>query len=175
MAWTNENGVWRSSTIHRYVFFSSTWKLFTGDGAYIDDDGYFWITGRVDDVLNVSGHRIGTAEVEGAIGAASGVAEAAVIGYTHEIKGEGIYAFVTLMTGVESSEAIKKDILDTVTKIIGPHAKPSVIQFCAGLPKTRSGKIMRRILKKIAQNETDDLGDTSTLADPSVIDSLLKK
>jgi len=150
-------------------------NYFTGDGAYIDDDGYFWITGRVDDVLNVSGHRIGTAEVEGAIGAASGVAEAAVIGYTHEIKGEGIYAFVTLMTGVESSEAIKKDILDTVTKIIGPHAKPSVIQFCAGLPKTRSGKIMRRILKKIAQNETDDLGDTSTLADPSVIDSLLKK
>jgi len=109
------------------------------------------------------------------MGTANGVAEAAVIGYTHEIKGEGIYAFVTLMTGVESSEAIKKDILDTVTKIIGPHAKPSVIQFCAGLPKTRSGKIMRRILKKIAQNETDDLGDTSTLADPSVIDSLLKK
>ena len=150
-------------------------NYFTGDGAYIDDDGYFWITGRVDDVLNVSGHRIGTAEVEGAIGAASGVAEAAVIGYTHEIKGEGIYAFVTLMTGVESSEAIKKDILDTVTRIIGPHAKPSAIQFCSGLPKTRSGKIMRRILKKIAQNETDDLGDTSTLADPSVIDSLLKK
>ena len=150
-------------------------NYFTGDGAYIDDDGYFWITGRVDDVLNVSGHRIGTAEVEGAIGAASGVAEAAVIGYNHEIKGEGIYAFVTLMTGVESSEEIKKDILDTVTKIIGPHAKPSVIQFCSGLPKTRSGKIMRRILKKIAQNETDDLGDTSTLAEPSVIDSLLQK
>src|SRR5210317_2005608 len=148
-------------------------NYFTGDGAYIDDDGYFWITGRVDDVLNVSGHRIGTAEVEGAIGEASGVAEAAVIGYTHEIKGEGIDAFVTLMTGIESSEAIKKDILDTVTKIIGPHAKPSAIQFCSGLPKTRSGKIMRRILKKIAQNETDDLGDTSTLADPSVIDSLL--
>ena len=150
-------------------------NYFTGDGAYIDDDGYFWITGRVDDVLNVSGHRIGTAEVEGAIGAASGVAEAAVIGYNHEIKGEGIYAFVTLMTGIESSEEIKKDILDTVTEIIGPHAKPSVIQFCSGLPKTRSGKIMRRILKKIAQNETDDLGDTSTLADPSVIDSLLQK
>ena len=150
-------------------------NYFTGDGAYVDDDGYFWITGRVDDVLNVSGHRIGTAEVEGAIGAASGVAEAAVIGYNHEIKGEGIYAFVTLMTGVDSSEEIKKDILYTVTKIIGPHAKPSVIQFCSGLPKTRSGKIMRRILKKIAQNETEDLGDTSTLADPSVIDSLLEK
>ena len=150
-------------------------NYFTGDGAYIDDDGYFWITGRVDDVLNVSGHRIGTAEVEGAIGAASGVAEAAVIGYSHEIKGEGIYAFVTLMTGVEASAEIEQDILSTVTKIIGPHAKPSAIQFCSGLPKTRSGKIMRRILKKIAQNETDDLGDTSTLADPSVIDSLLSK
>tara|TARA_B100001996_G_scaffold56680_1_gene40207 strand:+ start:4447 stop:6444 length:1998 start_codon:yes stop_codon:yes gene_type:complete len=158
------------------TYFSQTpGNYFTGDGAYIDDDGYFWITGRVDDVLNVSGHRIGTAEVEGAIGAATGVAEAAVIGYNHEIKGEGIYAFVTLMTGVESSEAIKKDILDTVTRIIGPHAKPSAIQFCSGLPKTRSGKIMRRILKKIAQNETDNLGDTSTLADPSVIDSLLQK
>ena len=131
-------------------------NYFTGDGAYIDDDGYFWITGRVDDVLNVSGHRIGTAEVEGAIGAASGVAEAAVIGYNHEIKGEGIYAFVTLMTGIEASIEIEQDILSTVTKIIGPHAKPSAIQFCSGLPKTRSGKIMRRILKKIAQNETDD-------------------
>ena len=150
-------------------------NYFTGDGAYIDNDGYFWITGRVDDVLNVSGHRIGTAEVEGAIGAASGVAEAAVIGYNHEIKGEGIYAFVTLMTGVEASSEIEKDILNTVTKIIGPHAKPSVIQFCLSLPKTRSGKIMRRILKKIAQNETDELGDTSTLADPSVIKSLLEK
>ena len=149
-------------------------NYFTGDGAFIDDDGYYWITGRVDDVLNVSGHRIGTAEVEGAIGAASGVAEAAVIGYTHDIKGEGIYAFVTLMTGIEPSDDIKTDILSTVTKIIGPHAKPSVIQFCDGLPKTRSGKIMRRILKKIAQNETDDLGDISTLADPSVIDSLLR-
>ncbi len=150
-------------------------NYFTGDGAYIDNDGYFWITGRVDDVLNVSGHRIGTAEVEGAIGAASGVAEAAVIGYNHEIKGEGIYAFVTLMTGVKPSSEIEKDILNTVTKIIGPHAKPSVIQFCLGLPKTRSGKIMRRILKKIAQNETDEIGDTSTLADPSVIKSLLEK
>ena len=149
-------------------------NYFTGDGAYVDEDGYYWITGRVDDVLNVSGHRIGTAEVEGAIGAANGVAEAAVIGYNHEITGEGIYAFVTLMTGIDPSEAIKNDILASVAKIIGPHAKPSVIQFVSGLPKTRSGKIMRRILKKIAQNESD-LGDISTLADPSVIDSLLKK
>tara|TARA_B100000497_G_scaffold125956_1_gene163577 strand:- start:63 stop:1991 length:1929 start_codon:yes stop_codon:yes gene_type:complete len=150
-------------------------NYFTGDGAFIDEDGYYWITGRVDDVLNVSGHRIGTAEVEGAIGAASGVAEAAVIGYMHDIKGEGIYAFVTLMTGINPSDDIKTDILATVTKIIGPHAKPSAIQFCDGLPKTRSGKIMRRILKKIAQNETDDLGDISTLADPSVVASLIKK
>lgn len=150
-------------------------NYFTGDGAYIDEDGYYWITGRVDDVLNVSGHRIGTAEVEGAIGAASGVAEAAVVGYTHEIKGEGIYAFVTLMTGVEPSDEIKSSILSSVTSIIGPHAKPNIIQFCDGLPKTRSGKIMRRILKKIAQNETDDLGDISTLADPSVIKSLINK
>jgi acetyl-CoA synthetase len=149
-------------------------NYFTGDGAYIDEDGYYWITGRVDDVLNVSGHRIGTAEVEGAIGAASGVAEAAVVGYTHEIKGEGIYAFVTLMTGIEPSDEIKSSILSSVTSIIGPHAKPNIIQFCDGLPKTRSGKIMRRILKKIAQNETNDLGDISTLADPSVIDSLLR-
>ena len=150
-------------------------NYFTGDGAYIDEDGYYWITGRVDDVLNVSGHRIGTAEVEGAIGAAAGVAEAAVVGYTHEIKGEGIYAFVTLMTGVEPSDEIKSGILSSVTSIIGPHVKPNVIQFCDGLPKTRSGKIMRRILKKIAQNETDDLGDISTLADPSVIKSLINK
>ena len=149
-------------------------NYFTGDGAYVDDDGYYWITGRVDDVLNVSGHRIGTAEVEGAIGAANGVAEAAVIGYNHEITGEGIYAFVTLMTGIDPSETIKNDILASVTKIIGPHAKPSVIQFVTGLPKTRSGKIMRRILKKIAQNESD-LGDISTLADPSVIESLINK
>jgi acetyl-CoA synthetase len=147
-------------------------NYFTGDGAYVDEDGYYWITGRVDDVLNVSGHRIGTAEVEGAIGAANGVAEAAVIGYNHEITGEGIYAFVTLMTGIDPSETIKNDILASVTKIIGPHAKPSVIQFVTGLPKTRSGKIMRRILKKIAQNESD-LGDISTLADPSVIESLI--
>ena len=148
-------------------------NYFTGDGAYIDNDGYFWITGRVDDVLNVSGHRIGTAEVEGAIGAASGVAEAAVIGYNHEIKGEGIYAFVTLMTGVEASSEIEKDILNTVTKIIGPHAKPSVIQFCLGLPKTRSGKIMRRILRNIASKQFDNLGDISTLLNPDVVKEII--
>ena len=146
----------------------------TGDGAKRDKDGYYWITGRVDDVLNVSGHRIGTAEVEGAIGKADGVAEAAVVGYPHDIKGQGIYAFVTLMTGIEPSEQIREGILASVKKDIGPHAKPDEIQFTPALPKTRSGKIMRRILRKIAANEQDQLGDTSTLADPSVVDDLVK-
>ena len=147
---------------------------FTGDGAKRDEDGYYWITGRVDDVLNVSGHRIGTAEVEGGIGKADGVAEAAVVGYPHDIKGQGIYAYVTLMKGVEPSDEIKKDILKTVTVDIGPHAKPDKIQFTPALPKTRSGKIMRRILRKIAENEIDSLGDISTLADPSVVDALVE-
>jgi len=145
---------------------------FTGDGAKRDEDGYYWITGRVDDVLNVSGHRIGTAEVEGAIGKADGVAEAAVVGYPHDIKGQGIYAFVTLMTGVDASDDIYKDILASVTKEIGPHAKPDKIQFTPALPKTRSGKIMRRILRKIAEGDLENMGDTSTLADPSVVDQL---
>ena len=147
---------------------------FTGDGAKRDQDGYYFITGRVDDVLNVSGHRIGTAEVEGAIGKAVGVAEAAVVGYSHEIKGQGIYAFVTLMTGVEKNTSIESSILDMVTKEIGPHAKPEKIQFSSGLPKTRSGKIMRRILRKIAENDFDKMGDISTLADPSVVEKLIK-
>ena len=147
---------------------------FTGDGARRDEDGYYWITGRVDDVLNVSGHRIGTAEVEGAIGKANGVAEAAVVGFPHDIKGQGIYAFVTLMTGVNESDEIYSGILASVTKDIGPHAKPDEIQFTPALPKTRSGKIMRRILRKIAEGDLDNMGDTSTLADPSVVDSLTK-
>ena len=146
---------------------------FTGDGATRDEDGYYWITGRVDDVLNVSGHRIGTAEIEGGIGKANGVAEAAVVGYPHEIKGQGIYAFVTLMTGVEANEEIRSGILDKVTKEIGPHAKPDKIQFTPALPKTRSGKIMRRILRNISENNIDQLGDISTLADPTVVDSLV--
>ena len=145
---------------------------FTGDGAKRDKDGYYWITGRVDDVLNVSGHRIGTAEVEGAIGKANGVAEAAVVGYPHEIKGQGIYAFVTLMTGIEASDEIYNGIRASVTKEIGPHAKPDEIQFTPALPKTRSGKIMRRILRKIAEGDLDNMGDISTLADPSVVESL---
>ena len=147
---------------------------FTGDGARRDKDGYYWITGRVDDVMNVSGHRIGTAEVEGAIGKANGVAEAAVVGFPHDIKGQGIYGFVTLMTGVDASDEIHKGILESVTQEIGPHAKPDKIQFTPALPKTRSGKIMRRILRKISEGDIKNMGDTSTLADPSVVDALVK-
>ena len=147
---------------------------FTGDGARRDEDGYYWITGRVDDVLNISGHRIGTAEVEGAIGKASGVAEAAVVGFPHDIKGQGIYAFVTLMTGVAENEEVNVGILESVKKDIGPHAKPDKIQYTPALPKTRSGKIMRRILRKIAEGDTGNMGDMSTLADPGVVDNLVK-
>ena len=146
---------------------------FTGDGARRDEDGYYWITGRVDDVLNISGHRIGTAEVEGAIGKADGVAEAAVVGFPHDIKGQGIYAFVTLMTGAEPSDKKLSKIIESVVKDIGPHAKPDKIQFTPALPKTRSGKIMRRILRKIAEKDTDNMGDISTLADPSVVENLI--
>ena len=149
-------------------------KYFTGDGCRRDKDGYYWITGRVDDVLNVSGHRIGTAEVEGGIGKTHDVAEAAVVGFPHDIKGQGIYAFVTLMTGIEPNEGIKDAIKQKVTEEIGPHAKPDKIQFSSALPKTRSGKIMRRILRKIAEGDFDNMGDISTLADPSVVDSLIK-
>ena len=146
----------------------------TGDRAKRDEDGYYWITGRADDVLNVSGHRIGTAEVEGAIGKTTGVAEAAVVGFPHDIKGQGIYAYVTLMTGVEPSDEIIKGIITSCANEIGAHAKPDKIQFSPSLPKTRSGKIMRRILRKIAGGELDSLGDTSTLADPTVVDDLVK-
>ena len=148
---------------------------FTGDGAKRDEDGYYWITGRVDDVLNVSGHRIGTAEVEGAIGKADGVAEAAVVGFAHDIKGQGIYAFVTLMTGTTGSDEVRDAILAAVTKEIGPHSKPDKIQFTPALPKTRSGKIMRRILRKIAEGDLENLGDISTLADPGVVQNLTKE
>ena len=157
-----------------YTYFSQfPGYYFTGDGARRDEDGYYWITGRVDDVLNISGHRIGTAEVEGAIGKAEGVAEAAVVGFSHDIKGQGIYAFVTLMTGVDFSEEIHKDIIASVVKEIGPHAKPDKIQFAPALPKTRSGKIMRRILRKIAERDHKDMGDISTLADPTVVEDLI--
>ena len=146
---------------------------FTGDGARRDADGYYWITGRVDDVLNVSGHRLGTAEVESALVLHDEVAEAAVVGYPHDIKGEGIYAYVTLMTSSEPSEPLRDDLVQLVRAEIGPIAKPDVIQFAPSLPKTRSGKIMRRILRKIAAAEINDLGDTSTLADPAVVDDLV--
>ena len=147
---------------------------FTGDGARRDEDGYYWITGRVDDVLNVSGHRMGTAEVESALVQHKGVAEAAVVGYPHPIKGEGIYAYVTLMVGSEPSDTLRKELLDMCVKEIGAIAKPDLIQWAPGLPKTRSGKIMRRILRKVAANELENLGDTSTLADPTVVEELIE-
>lgn len=147
---------------------------FSGDGARRDEDGFYWITGRVDDVLNVSGHRLGTAEVESALVLHPSVAEAAVVGFPHDIKGQGIYAYVTLMIGVDESDELKKELIAMVTQEIGPIAKPDVIQWAPGLPKTRSGKIMRRILRKIAANELDTLGDTSTLADPAVVENLIE-
>lgn len=146
----------------------------TGDGALRDEDGYYWITGRVDDVLNVSGHRLGTAEIEGAIGQHTTVAEAAVVGFPHEIKGQGVYAYVTLMTGETPTDEIEIGIIGAVRQHIGPHATPDKIQFTPALPKTRSGKIMRRILRKIAEGDLSNLGDTSTLADPAVVDSLVE-
>ncbi|BBM00958.1 acetate--CoA ligase [Microbulbifer sp. GL-2] len=147
---------------------------FTGDGARRDADGYYWITGRIDDVLNVSGHRLGTAEIESALVLHDDTAEAAVVGYPHEIKGQGIYAFVTLKAGHQPSDALRQELIDLCTKEIGPIAKPDFIQWAPGLPKTRSGKIMRRILRKIACNELDNLGDISTLADPSVVEELVE-
>ena len=146
---------------------------FTGDGATRDEDGYYWITGRVDDVLNVSGHRMGTAEVESALVLHDKIAEAAVVGFPHDIKGQGIYAYVTPMAGVEPDDDLRAELIQLCVKEIGPIAKPDIIQWAPGLPKTRSGKIMRRILRKIAENELDSLGDTSTLADPSVVDHLV--
>jgi acetyl-CoA synthetase len=149
-------------------------KYFTGDGARRDADGYYWITGRVDDVINVSGHRLGTAEVESALVAHPKVAEAAVVGFPHDLKGQGIYAYVTLTSGEEPTEALRQELVKWVRKEIGPIATPDFVQWAPGLPKTRSGKIMRRILRKIAANEFDNLGDTSTLADPAVVDDLVK-
>ena len=146
---------------------------FTGDGARRDEDGYYWITGRVDDVLNISGHRMGTAEVESALVLHEKIAEAAVVGYPHDIKGQGIYCYVTPMNGVEPDDELRKELIALCVKEIGPIAKPDIIQWAPGLPKTRSGKIMRRILRKVAANELDSLGDTSTLADPAVVDELI--
>ena len=148
-------------------------KYFTGDGCRRDKDGYYWITGRVDDVINVSGHRMGTAEVESALVAHTKVAEAAVVGYPHDIKGQGIYAYVTLKSGQQPSDDLRKELVQWVRKEIGPIAQPDLIQWAPGLPKTRSGKIMRRILRKIAENDYSNLGDISTLADPTVVQELV--
>jgi acetyl-CoA synthetase len=149
-------------------------RYFSGDGCRIDEDGYFWITGRVDDVINVSGHRMGTAEVESALVSHPKVAEAAVVGYPHDIKGQGIYAYVTVNIDVKTSDELLNELKKWVRKEIGPIATPDLIQFAPGLPKTRSGKIMRRILRKIAANEYNELGDVSTLADPLVVENLVK-
>jgi len=149
-------------------------RYFSGDGCRRDEDGYYWITGRVDDVINVSGHRMGTAEVESALVAHPKVSEAAVVGYPHEIKGQGIYCYVTLMAGEEYTDDLKVELRGWVRKEIGPIASPDIIQWAPGLPKTRSGKIMRRILRKIAENDYGSLGDTSTLAEPQVVDELIE-
>ena len=156
--------------------YSSTYqgKYFASDGCRRDGDGYYWITGRVDDVLNVSGHRLGTAEVESALVAHADVAEAAVVGYLHDIKGQAIYAYVTLNDGVEDNVALREELVRWVRKEIGPIASPDLLQFAPGLPKTRSGKIMRRILRKIAANDYHALGDISTLADPAVVGDLIE-
>jgi acetyl-CoA synthetase len=150
-------------------------KYFTGDGCRRDEDGYYWITGRVDDVLNVSGHRLGTAEIESALVAHPLVAEAAVVGYPHDIKGQGIYCYVTLLVGHEPSEALEAELRQTVRREISAIATPDHLHFTPALPKTRSGKIMRRILRKIAENEFSSLGDTSTLADPGLVDTLIEE
>jgi acetyl-CoA synthetase len=168
-------GVWGDADRFFQTYFSTYPGYYTtGDGARRDEDGYWWITGRVDDVINVSGHRMGTAEVESALVLHAKVAEAAVVGMPHDIKGQGIYAYVTLKAGEEPSEALRKELTTWVRTEIGPIATPDAIQFAPGLPKTRSGKIMRRILRKVAEGDVSNLGDTSTLADPSVVDDLIK-
>jgi acetyl-CoA synthetase len=167
-------GVWGDPDRFFSTYFTTyPGTYFTGDGARRDADGYYWITGRVDDVINVSGHRMGTAEVESALVAHADVAEAAVVGMPHEIKGQGIYAFVTVNADVDPDDALRAALVKWVRTEIGPIATPDAIQFAPALPKTRSGKIMRRILRKIAEGDVSTLGDTSTLADPSVVDSLI--
>jgi acetyl-CoA synthetase len=171
--------IWNDPERFKKAYFGDCKKdgkpvYFTGDGAMIAEDGYITITGRTDDVINVSGHRMGTAEVESALVLNKHVAEAAVVGYPHDIKGQGIYAYVTLNIGIEPSEALKKELIQLVRQEIGPIATPDIIQWAPGLPKTRSGKIMRRILRKVAANEVDNLGDISTLAEPSVVDEIIE-
>ena len=167
--------IWGNHKRFEETYFSTFENYyFTGDGARRDEDGYYWITGRVDDVLNVSGHRMGTAEIESALVAHKAVCEAAVVGYPHEIKGQGIYCYVTLQDGVDDSPELLKELRQWVRAEIGPIASPDLIQFSPNLPKTRSGKIMRRILRKIAANDFGELGDTSTLSDPSVVIELIE-
>ena len=167
-------GVWGDEDRFYQTYFSTfPNSYFTGDGCRRDADGYYWITGRIDDVINVSGHRMGTAEIESALVAHAKVAEAAVVGMPHDIKGQGIYAYVTINAEIEPDEALRRELVQWVRREIGAIATPDVIQFAPALPKTRSGKIMRRILRKIAENDVGSLGDTSTLADPSVVDHLL--
>ncbi|MBU1248247.1 MAG: AMP-binding protein, partial [Proteobacteria bacterium] len=167
-------GVWNNPDRFKETYFAGFPGAYeSGDGARCDEDGYFWIMGRVDDVINVSGHRLGTAEIESALVSHPDVSEAAVVGMPHEIKGQTIYAYVTLKTGIDESDALKKALVMHVRKEIGPLASPEFLQFSPGLPKTRSGKIMRRILRKIVEGDTSNLGDTSTLADPTVVQDLI--
>lgn len=168
-------GVYGNAKAHKDVYFPTPGYYLTGDGAYRDEDGYFWITGRIDDVMNVSGHRIGTAEVESALVSYSQVAEAAVVGYPHPVKGEGIYAYITVKEGTVIDADLRDRLFVHVREIIGPIATPDVIHFANALPKTRSGKIMRRILRKIAAQETEDLCDISTLSEPSVVHELIQE
>ena len=168
--------LWGDHERFEQTYFSAYKNVyFTGDGARRDEDDYFWITGRVDDVLNVSGHRLGTAEIESVLVAHPKISEAAVVGYPHDLKGQGIYVYIIPMAGTEVTEALTKEVRDWVRAELSPIATPDYIHWSADLPKTRSGKIMRRILRKIAANEFENLGDTSTLADPSVVDSLIDK
>ena len=173
MAGSDENSLWRSSKIYRHLFSQFDGKYFTGDGCKRDKDGYYWITGRVDDVIIVSGHNLGTAEIEAFV-AHPKVAEAAVVGYPHDIKGNGLYCYVTLNAGEQPNGDLERELKLWVRKQIGPIATPDLIQFSPGLPKTRSGKIMRRILRKIAANEYNELGDTTALADLYVVESLIE-
>jgi acetyl-CoA synthetase len=159
----------------KLTYFSTFKDLyFTGDGCRRDEDGYYWITGRIDDVINVSGHRMGTAEVESALVSHPAVAEAAVVGFPHDIKGQGIYAYVTLNAGIDPEDGLRRELVQHVRKEIGPIATPDFIHWAPGLPKTRSGKIMRRILRKVAEGETQQVGDTTTLADPTVVEDLIR-
>ena len=167
-------GVYRNDQAFKDVYFPTPGYYLTGDGAYRDEDGYFWITGRIDDVMNVSGHRIGTAEVESALVACLEVAEAAVVGYPHPVKGEGIYAYVTVREGAVIDDDLRARLVKSVRTTIGPIATPDVVHFARALPKTRSGKIMRRILRKIAARQTEDLCDVSTLSEPAVVDELIR-